>query len=371
MLRIYGKVVECGAELAQALGAYADAGRPFDGRRVYGNYGVDVVMRSEFGLESGEQLRPLPDDTFRRMAQDNVRPKAARLLAILLLPKWLRRALGVAHPTRDTTIDFFFRMIRRAIRDVDGGSRDDYIVALVTANRSPIDTSPDTRRGDDSEQSPKTRDLYLTDDELMSNAYVFLSGAYDTTGTPLSYATYELALNPDIQQRLYDEVMGAPVGDDGHTIPYDTLMEMPFLEAVVSETFRRHGFNYRIDRRADRDYTLGDTGITVKKGQRVQVPIHAMHHMAEYYKDPYVFDPDRFMPDQRHLLQRNAYMPFGAGPRVCIAYRFVIMVIKVALTMVIRQYKFVRSPDTDVPLRIVSNPVLYLADRVVVGVERR
>ena len=109
-----------------------------------------------------------------------------------------------------------------------------------------------------------------------------------------------MALNPDIQERLRAEVDGA-VDADGE-LPYEGLTKLPLLDAVIAETLRLYPPVLRIDRKCSQDYKLGESGITLFKGQDVDIPVYAIHHSSDFYENPEQFNPDRFMPHNRHKL---------------------------------------------------------------------
>lgn len=185
----------------------------------------------------------------------------------------------------------------------------------------------------------------------------------------MSYTTYELALNQDIQQRLYEEVIEASGGKK--EIDYDTLTKLTYLDAVISETLRLYNPVVRIERTTAEDCELADTGIKLFKGQIVAIPIHAIHHCAEYYPEPYKFNPERFLPENRHLLTPYTYLPFSAGPRNCIGSRFALLEAKLALVKIMMQFKFVRTERTKVPLEYTIHRNLNQAKEIIVGVQKR
>ncbi|KAG8176930.1 hypothetical protein JTE90_018713 [Oedothorax gibbosus] len=123
---------------------------------------------------------------------------------------------------------------------------------------------------------------------------------------------------------------------------------MKYLDNVISETLRMYPPLPRLDRTADAEYTIG--GITVKKGMLVTIPIFGMHRDPKLYPDPDRFDPNRFSPEEKAKRDPYAYLPFGAGPRNCVAMRFALMEVKVCLAHVIANFIIKTSPETKVPL---------------------
>ncbi|CAG2163073.1 unnamed protein product, partial [Oppiella nova] len=196
----------------------------------------------------------------------------------------------------------------------------------------------------------KIRNKRLTEDEIVSQAFVLMSGGFSATSSLLAFTAYEFALNPDYQRRLRDEITDAISATNGE-MPYDVLARLPYLDAVVSEILRRHFSPISLFRYPSVDYRLGDTGITLKAGQQIEIPTYAIHLSDEYYPDPFKFDPDRFMPENRHLIKPYTFLPFGGGPRNCVSMRFALLQIKTCLAHIVLKYQFFKTPKTDVPLQ--------------------
>jgi len=209
----------------------------------------------------------------------------------------------------------------------------------------------------------------LTEDEILAQAWIFFVAGYETTATTLSFCSYELALNQDCQQKLYEEVSSAV--DQNGEISYETLTKLPYLDSVISETLRIYPPAIRLEREAMTDYKLGDTGIELFKGQLIEIPTYAIHHSEEYYPDPHIFNPERFMPENRDQIIPYTYMPFGSGPRNCIGMRFALMEAKLGLAQIIRRFRLVRSDKTEVPLKFLPVTPICAAKSLIVGIEKR
>ncbi|KAH9384003.1 hypothetical protein HPB48_025986 [Haemaphysalis longicornis] len=102
----------------------------------------------------------------------------------------------------------------------------------------------------------------------------------------------------------------------------------------------------RIERSVIDDYVLGDTGVKLKKGDLVAIPVYAMHHDPQYFPDPFTFNPERFSEENVGSIQPYTYLPFGAGPRNCIGMRFALQVIKLSVLYTIRNVQLVRTEKT-------------------------
>ncbi|XP_035215013.1 cytochrome P450 3A19-like [Stegodyphus dumicola] len=192
----------------------------------------------------------------------------------------------------------------------------------------------------------------LSHDELVAQCVIFFLAGYETTASTLSFITYALALNQDVQDKLREEVDEAIKANNGE-LTYDAIQSMKYLDNVISETLRLYSPAIRTERYAEADYKLGDTGITIPKGMVITIPIYAIHRDPKYYPDPEKFNPDRFSPEERAKRDQYTYLPFGHGPRNCMGMRFALMEIKICLAEVVRNFKIKRCPQTKVPLEFL------------------
>lgn len=130
-----------------------------------------------------------------------------------------------------------------------------------------------------------------------------------------SFAIYELALNSDLQERLFTELHQATSG--GTDFAFERLQPLPLLEATINETLRKYPPLIRLERTAAQEYCLEGTSplITLAKGMVVEISIYAVHHCAKNYPEPEKFDPERFMPENKAKIKPYTFIPFGAGKR--------------------------------------------------------
>lgn len=181
---------------------------------------------------------------------------------------------------------------------------------------------------------------------------LFFAVGHETTATLLSSCGLFLSLYPELQERLYKEVNEAYEDGKGE-ISYDKLMELKYLDAFICEALRYFTPTLNFDREASEDVEIQVDGqrIVIPKGMGVVIPFHAIHHDPDNYEDPERFDPQRFMPENRHKIKPCTFIPFGSGPRYCLASRFALMEVKLALSTLVNRFRFVRSEGTIWPPR--------------------
>lgn len=158
------------------------------------------------------------------------------------------------------------------------------------------------------------------DDEIVAQCFLFFAAGFDTSSTLLSFTTYELAKNPDVQDNLYAEISEVNERLQGKRIPYDELQKMKYLDKVISEALRMWPPALNTDRVCVKDYNYNDgtNNFVIKKGTSCWIPIYPIHRDPQYFPNPEKFDPERFSDENKDSILPGTYLPFGIGPRNCI-----------------------------------------------------
>jgi cytochrome P450 len=171
----------------------------------------------------------------------------------------------------------------------------------------------------------------LTDREVRDEVMTLLLAGHETTANALTWAWYELGRDPAALTRLEDEVRRA-VGDRPVTV--DDLPAMPFNLAVIEEALRLHPPAYVTSRELRRELELG--GHRLPPRSLVLIYIRGVHHRAEYFPDPLAFRPERMLPEAKKARPRHHYLPFGAGPRICIGAHFALLEAQLCLATMVQ-----------------------------------
>lgn len=213
----------------------------------------------------------------------------------------------------------------------------------------------------------------LTDNEIVAQLFLFLVAGYETTANAISFAMHEMAINEQCQERLLEEVRAATADIDNETSEefFEVVTtKIPYLDAVMKETLRKYPAVTRLERRAAKD-GIKVGGIELHKDQLVEISTYATHMDPEYYPDPERWDPERFMPENKHRLVPYTFIPFGDGPRNCVGMRFAAQEIKLCLSRLITKFRFRRAPTTKEPVQLTDGSLMISPVSLDLIVERR
>ncbi|XP_013174122.1 PREDICTED: cytochrome P450 6B5-like [Papilio xuthus] len=187
--------------------------------------------------------------------------------------------------------------------------------------------------------------LELTDSVIAAQTFVFYAAGYETSASTMAYMMYELAKNPEIQDKVVEEINKVLLRHNG-VITSDTLHDMTYLIQVFHETLRKYPVADLLNRNVKADYPVPGTNVTLKKGQTVIMSGFGIHHDPKYYPDPEKFDPERFSPENVKNRHPCAFLPFGAGPRNCIGNRFAKWQVQVCIIKFLSKFRLEPSSKT-------------------------
>jgi cytochrome P450 len=237
------------------------------------------------------------------------------VLASLKIPAW------VPHPGHGR--------IRRAcqrMRALVG----DLVSARRTSGTALNDICGDLMRARDPEtQRP------LDDRDLVDMLLTLIAAGHETSANGLTWALYCLAEQPRLQDDLAAEV--AQVAGV-RPIEAADLAALKKVEAFIKETMRLLPPVPLLARQNLKPETLG--GHALKAGTLLFIPVYAIHRHERLWPNPDRFDPSRFQGDNAKKIPRTAYMPFGAGPRVCVGASFAMMEMVAGLATLLQRLRF-------------------------------
>ncbi|WP_266368559.1 cytochrome P450 [Tellurirhabdus rosea] len=184
----------------------------------------------------------------------------------------------------------------------------------------------------------------MTDQQLRDEVTTIFMAGHETTANALSWALYLLAKHPDVVQKLRHE-FDRVLGPDGQPTA-ENLRELTYTMQVIHETMRLYPPAWVFSRKPLTDDVLPG-GYALPAGNGVLVSPYLLHRDPKFWEAPDEFNPDNFLPEKVKARPTYAYLPFGAGPRLCIGNNFALMEMQVALVHLVRAFDF-RTTRRDV-----------------------
>ncbi|TDG39455.1 hypothetical protein AWZ03_014124 [Drosophila navojoa] len=300
-------------------------------------YNTDMIASIAFGLRS-YSLRNTQSEIGSH-CQDIFKPNVRRIIdffVIFFLPKLV--PLMRSKLFTETHSEFLRRVIQLVIeeRERGGDLRNDLIEMLLTLKKE-ADLQQD-----------KTHFTHHQD-FLAAQAATFEVAGIETCSSTMSFALYELAKQPLMQERLRREIRHtfalAAAHGGGPGLSYELIAGMRYLEMVVEETLRKYPIVPVLERECSpinkkRFYSLRPHAeCYARRGMPVFISNLAIHHDPQYWPEPERFDPERFSAENKPKQTPMSYLPFGAGPHNCIGMHIGMLQIKLGLIYFLRQHR--------------------------------
>jgi cytochrome P450 len=180
----------------------------------------------------------------------------------------------------------------------------------------------------------------LSDREVAANIVTFIGAGHETTANALAWSLYLLSQTPDVREAVEAEADAA--GDDVVASAVDE--RLPMTKAVVEEAMRLFPPVASLSRAAITDDRVGE--VDIPAGALVLVSPYVLHRHRLLWADPERFVPERFLEPARRSIDRFAYLPFGAGPRICVGAQFAMVEAVIVLSTLARRLTFDYAGDT-------------------------
>jgi len=326
-------------ELLTRWDGHAQSGAVVDVAREMTALTYDIISRTVFSHEietSPEAMGAAITTYFDALGRID-------LWDVLPLPRWLPRpAFLRARPAQKIFREEVGRLFdRRRARIAAGGAVPDDLVTRLIAARDPETGAP------------------LTDAVIHDNLVTFIGAGHETTANALSWTLFLLSEFPDADARVAAEAArlgGAPDAD--------ALAALTDTRMILEEAMRLYPPVPFMSRAAAARDQIGE--VTVAAGTRIIIAPWVLHRHRKLWPDADLFVPERFAPARRADIPRFAYLPFGAGARICVGMTFAMQEALLALTMIARRFRPRLADGADVMpfARMTLRPLNGLPMRV-------
>ena len=282
---------------------------------------ADVIFRTLFSI-------PIEDETatavFEKFRDHQRTQPILNLAAFIPGPKWMPRFFS--RSTKDTAAD-----IRRLITDLTQRRMD-----AIEAGTAPDDLPTKIM----TTQDPETGATFSTD-EIVDQVAIFFLAGHETSASALAWTLYLLAMYPDWQDKLAEE--GAALTSD-----FSSVSKLRQTRDVFREGLRLYPPVPMMVRETACPETMRNRA--APKGSQIVLSPWHLHRHERLWDNPDGFDPTRWGTENGKKCQRDAYIPFSSGPRVCTGAGFAMVEGVLLLAMLTRQFRFEVTDKVPVPV---------------------
>ncbi|KAJ4250327.1 hypothetical protein NW757_007160 [Fusarium falciforme] len=302
----------------------------------------DLCFGKSFGMkEPGSELRYVPELMTEFLGfLHPIAYSPFTALWVWLKPRGLNQLLAAAAPPAlknwQTFVEKCFAeraRVQYSAEKPEGGGRTDFFHYLFKA------VDPETGKG-------------YSEDELFGESESLIIAGSDTTAITTAAAFFYLSRNPEVQQKLADEITSTFSSlDEIKSGP--TLHSCKYLRAFIEETLRMSPpVPADLSREVQKGGIVVD-GEYIPEGIKVSTVSYCMHHNPEYFPEPFKFQPERWIVDEngttgasaeRLALAQSAFMPFSAGPRGCVGKNLAYLEMNLVLAKIIYNFEIRRDP---------------------------
>ncbi|KAJ8344911.1 hypothetical protein SKAU_G00291040 [Synaphobranchus kaupii] len=290
-----------------------DLEEPVQIKDMFGPYSMDVITSTSFSVDIDSINNP--SDPFvtqmkKLLAFSFMNPLFLIMVFFPFMTPVLEKLGFTLFPKG--AVDFFYSTIRKVKEQhhKDDNNRVDFLRLMIQSEISVEQT--DTKKGHQFFKG-------LTDHEILSQSFIFVLAGYETTSVTLTFLLYNLATNPESLKKLQEEI--------DQFFPNETPVMVCKATAEVN-------------------------GLTIPKGTVVTVPTFALHRDPKLWESPETFKPERFSKDNKDSIDPYTFLPFGIGPRNCIALRFALLVMKLVVVKLLQNFDLETCKETELPLEL-------------------
>ncbi|XP_012223678.1 cytochrome P450 9e2 isoform X2 [Linepithema humile] len=348
MKTMFTLMSECAADFVKFLSTLPTDKSDLDMKDAFTKYTNDVIATCAFGIKIDSMKDPTNKFYVNGKEATNFL-SGLRTIKFLFLRTFPKLGALLNIKLIDNYVSTFFKdIIQTTIdtRDAEHITRPDMIQLMMDI------------RGKEGRRQ-------LDIDDMVAQAFIFFFGGFDTSSTAMCFAAHEIAANPDVQAKLRQEIDNVLEESNGE-VTYEIINRLEYLDAVINEALRMYPPVAFLERLCDRDYELpptlpGEKPFIMKKNMNFWIPVFSIHQDEKYYENPKQFNPERFYNNKTYH-NTSHYIPFGLGPRMCIANRFALLEVKVVLFYLLAKCELKPCKKTSLPLKFSKTGLVMMPE---------
>ncbi len=318
--KVFGLMSEAVDEMMNKLALYPDGGI-VEVDEVMTFVTADVIFRTILSQKLDEEKGKAVLDAFVVFQEQTVQTAIHKMFCI---PAWISYWLGERKRKRagDT--------IRKVLADI---IKPRYDAVSMKENRNYEDILGSLLEV----VEPKSGKRFSFEEILDQVAMLFLAG-HETSASALTWTLYVLSISPEEQEKAYEEI-NAIASNEKITLQH--LRKLKYVSNIFKESLRLYPPVGFFARTANEEVRIQNK--LVKEGSGVVVAPWLIQRHEDYWKNPHKFDPSRF--EDKNIIQKDTYLPFGMGERICIGQGFAMQEAILVLANILRTYQLQLQED--------------------------
>lgn len=177
----------------------------------------------------------------------------------------------------------------------------------------------------------------FSDNDILDEVVTMMIGGSETSAITLCFSLLLLAIHPDIQSKVYDEIYDV-FGDGDQTITTEDTTKLVYLEQVLKETLRLFPVLPVVFRELQDDIKIISGNHVLPKGTTCYIAPLFIHRDCDLYPNPLNFNPENFSQENISKRHKYSFIAFSGGPRGCIGSKYAMLSMKVMMSTFLRNY---------------------------------
>ena len=323
----------------------ASTGEEVDAKQMSMKFTVTVIANAGFGIDANVLDGSPRGAQFYKMARivtgaEQTRWDIIKAIIGLMLPKSIMKALGIDLINK-SGVNFFNDIINQRLNmtNAQSSKRNDMVGLFTETMRGQDEEDIKEETEKDLEGSNLAQPNKLTNEEMdaimRGNLFAMFLAGMEFPAVMMSGCLYFLAKNPDVQERLLEEIQESNLGE---VLEYNTIMNLPYLDMVVQEAMR-HTSPADGNWQCSKDYKVPGTNITIPKGMNITLSANGICMDERYFPNPTKFDPEHFNSKNKESRSPATDVVFSIGPRKCIGNRFALLQFKTGIANMVKNFR--------------------------------